>query len=311
MPTLPQNRRSLGWLLLGMAGCTGLILVAATIARRAVDRPVLLPAAPEHSPAERAAAVASDCQQMATWLARQVPSSWPVLIRAPWLISGDLAAQTLDRHYATVVLPVVEAMRRDFCNATAPQPCALLLFGTASAYRQHGRRLTGRPVPSGSGFYQHHLRLIFARADVPEAVRHELTHALLAIDFPAAPQWLAEGLACLTEGFTVQGPSGQRSTPTWRLAVARQALAEGTLPTLRDSGDEILPPGAERDRRYATAYAFCLFLERSGVLGRCYRAMRASPSVAQAPWPTIDALLSLGPSGTSDEAFRAFLRSTQ
>jgi len=52
---------------------------------------------------------------------------------------------------------------------------------------------------------------------------HEMTHALMAPDFPQAPIWISEGLASLYEQCRVEKQS-LKGDPNWRLPELKRAL---------------------------------------------------------------------------------------
>jgi hypothetical protein len=103
---------------------------------------------------------------------------------------------------------------------------------------------------------------------------HEISHALMHVDFPQAPLWLDEGLAALHEEESEEGP-----LDNYRLFYVKEALAQGKLPPLRVFLDSNEPwPEREQPLRAAMSRYFCMYLfERKPgrtSLGGIYRRLR-------------------------------------
>lgn len=109
----------------------------------------------------------------------------------------------------------------------------------------------------------------------PGTMVHELTHALMAEDFPEAPIWISEGLASLYEQCRAEG-NAIKGEPNWRLPELKAAVAAGTAPTLARL--VAMTPAAFRANNeslhYAQARYFCKYLEELGLLPRVYRDFR-------------------------------------
>jgi hypothetical protein len=198
--------------------------------------------------------------------------------------------------------------------ATPPcEPITVLLFGSEESYRRYAAQLFGdRPVPR-CGYYRPHLRAVMVSISTGEGtLRHELTHALAAFDFPDAPDWLGEGLAALHElaalgpdGLTLIGQSGPR------LSTLQTALREGRLRPLRSllRADDF--HGPDEKLNYAQARYFCLYLQRQGLLGDCYRRLRdrrGEDPHGEEDWHGEKTVLGLFPGRTWDDLDADFQR---
>jgi hypothetical protein len=217
------------------------------------------------------------CDAMARWVREQFGHDAPVLVRSPLVIGGDLSAAELETWRRETIDPALRAMTSAYFAAVPSEPVVILLFATEASYREHAAMLFGDREVSRYGYYRPHLRIIMVSAECgPDALRHELTHALMAFDFPEAPEWLSEGLASLHEHGRIRDDGGEiLGLLNWRFGVLEDAIRQGRLPPLRS----LLAAGSFRgpDERlnYARARYFCMYLQSRRLLGACYRACRA------------------------------------
>jgi hypothetical protein len=141
-------------------------------------------------------------------------------------------------------------------------------------------------------------------------VQHELVHALMAADFPAAPRWLHEGMAALHEE-----TSGQlEPRDNYRLYYLEAALEHGILPTV----GELLAADADRwptdaGRLWDAAARYLFFylweLDRGReVLPRAYRRLREVEPGTDLGAAATDVLLELTGHRQLDSLDAAFRR---
>ena len=107
---------------------------------------------------------------------------------------------------------------------------------------------------------------------------HELTHALIVYDFPAAPTWFNESLGSLHEQCRIEPGRIVGMDSNWRLPSLQKALDAGKLRSLRDlmtKGDFY---GPLRGLNYAHGRYFCVYMQNRGVLGDFYRRLRDDPA---------------------------------
>jgi hypothetical protein len=224
-----------------------------------------------------ATGLADQCQQMVPWLQRQLGARGYALVRAPLVVAGDLPVAELERWHRETLAPAARAMAAMYFVRQPDRPVVVLLFSGEDAYRRAARRMFGDLEVSSYGYYKPHLHtLLVNTARGTSGALHELTHALAAFDFPAAPVWLAEGLASLNEDCRiVHAPPRLEGRVNWRLARLQEALAAGRLPTLAELLARRDFDGADQALCYAQSRYFCLFLERRGVLAEVYRRARS------------------------------------
>lgn len=242
------------------------------------------------------------CREMADWILRSQGPSLRAVVRVPFVVAGDLDVAALDRCYRETLGPGLELLSAEYFTTPPDQPITVLLFRNQESYREYSERFSGRTSTSPYGFYRDHLRLVIVNAQAgPAAVGHELTHALMAFDFPAAPPWLREGLAAMHEDdFPSRSP--QRGTSR-RFPVLWDAVHRGELQSLESLLRADSFSDTQQSLHYAYAQQFCCYLQRQGLLGQVYRAMhdngkhKNDPSgeatvrriLGNRSWPEIDA----------------------
>jgi len=252
------------------------------------------------------------CHSMARWLRRQLAPDCPVLIHSPLVIGGDLPAAQMEIWRRENFAPAVRAMMSGYFTVPPTEPIVILLFAKEVSYREHAARLFGDREVSRYGYYRPHLRTIMVNAECgPGALVHELTHALMAFDFPRAPQWLSEGLASLHEHGRIRDDGGEiLGLPNWRVGVLEEAVRRRRLPALRSLLGTRSFRGPGERLHYAQARYFCMYLQDRGVLGACYRACRLGTEDDPTGEKTVAALFPGWSWEQLDADFRAWLRGT-
>lgn len=152
----------------------------------------------------------------------------------------------------------------------------IFIFRDYASYAAGLRRFLGMDPISPYGHYGHSQKYIVVNYETgPGTMVHELTHALMAEDFPEAPIWLAEGMACLYEHCRAEADQ-LRGDDNWRLPELKAALEGGwltPLPVLLG-----MSPAAFREERESLNYAesryFCKYLEELGLLQGIYKEFR-------------------------------------
>ncbi len=101
---------------------------------------------------------------------------------------------------------------------------------------------------------------------------HELTHAMIAFDFPDIPDWFNEGLGSLYEQCRWEGDK-LVGLPNWRLPDLQKAIRDKSLGTL----EELTSVDFRRVHmglNYAQARYLCFYMQEHGNLESFYRAFR-------------------------------------
>lgn len=230
---------------------------------------------------EAASDIGEACRQTADWLGRQLEDQ-AVLVRTPFVLGGDLGPDGLLAQYSDILAPAARALAAEHFATAPDEPITVLIFSDEASYRRHARRLFDEVPTTRLGYYRPQLRTIVVNAAAgPAPLRHELTHALMAFDFPAAPDWLAEGLASLYEDCRRDSSGRLLGETDWRLPLLQEAIRRRHLPPL---GQLMAGETRAADERlwYAHTRYFCLFLQYRNRLGPFYRELRRGRSGSEA-----------------------------
>ncbi len=220
------------------------------------------------------------CRETAAWIERQLGPRGRAIARPPFVVAGLASGPELDAWHGDLIAPAARAMAAEYFDGASPdEPITVVLFSGEQEYRASVRALFGDEDVSSFGYYRPHLRMILVNLGRgPSGLRHELTHALMSFDFPAAPEWLREGLASLHEDGQVRPDgTGIDGAVNWRLEPLQEAAGRGRLlplPQFFRDGDF---RGAGKGVGYAQARYFCLYMQQCGVLRGFYRRFRDEP----------------------------------
>ncbi|MBC8869009.1 MAG: hypothetical protein H8E44_06300 [Planctomycetes bacterium] len=220
------------------------------------------------------------CRERAERLERQLGRECDVVVRSPFVIAGDSNAAALERKHSSTIEPACLAMARQYFHKSPDRPIAVLLFSDERTYRRCAESLFFDRNVSRFGYFKPGRRTILANlawGDGP--LLHELTHALMRLDFPEAAVWLREGLASLHEASSLVSEGGGsllEGEMNWRLEALERQIQRGRLQGLRDliHADDF--GGPDEALNFAQARYFCLFLQGKDVLSEIYRRYRAS-----------------------------------
>ncbi len=156
----------------------------------------------------------------------------------------------------------------------------VLLFDGAAAYDGYCVSRWGAPCTSPFGFYAGAERTVVMNvAPGIGTLTHELVHPIIESDFPAAPDWINEGIASLYEAFEFPRPGEIRGDKNFRLPELRRALrartgpARPSLPALFATSNDGFR-GDDESLHYAAARYFCQWMEGRRQLWAFYHAWR-------------------------------------
>ncbi|MEE8452252.1 MAG: hypothetical protein V3R99_10070 [Thermoguttaceae bacterium] len=269
-------------------GC-GLLLVVALPLLRSSDAPqgATEPERLGRHAVSRRNSLAAACRESARWIDGQLDEPCSVVVHEPFVVAGDPSEQELHRRYHRSIAPAARAMAAAYFSTTPYEPVTILLFNREETYRRHAARLFGDRTVSRFGYYKPHLRVLLINTSTGDGpLWHELTHALMAFDFPDAPQWFAEGLASLHEtGRITNDGSHIEGQVNWRLGVLQEALQTGQLRSVESlmASDDFY--GRDEHLHYAHARFVCLYLQHRGVLKPFYRQLRAGRDATAEVFP--------------------------
>jgi len=157
---------------------------------------------------------------------------------------------------------------------------SVYLFPTAAPYDAYCQKRDSAACISPYGFYVHSDRRIVMNVGPGiGTLTHELIHPLVEADFPAAPDWINEGIASLFERFYFSAPGQIHGAKNWRHPRLIQALRskqeriDASLPTLFALSDQQFR-GDKEDLNYATARYLCMWLDEREDLWPFYQRWR-------------------------------------
>ncbi len=251
----------------------------------------------------------ADCQQLCEHFSGLLGPECAAIVRPPFVVAGDATEEELDRWRRETIAPAAAAMEAVYFNRPPDAPIAAVLLGDQATYEQEAKRLLGRDEVSPHGHYRPHLRtIVVSTVQGAGPLRHELTHALLAFDWPDAPAWLAEGLAALNERCRVSvDPPAIEGLASPRLEVLQEAIHEDRL---RPLGDLMAPGRFEEGRpalNYAHAWGLCLYLQEQGALAEFYRRFRDARGEDPSGQNTLRAVLGGASLREIEAGFRRFV----
>ncbi len=218
------------------------------------------------------------CDERAQALSEHLTADDRLIVRAPFILAGDLSKAELDRCWREVIAPTQRALSLAYFDSDPSEPITLLLYANETAYRTAARRLDKRGSADYHGYYIRSDRRIVANLGTGEGtLAHELTHALSHFDFPHMAEWFDEGLASIYEEAEFsEDHLHLTGVSNWRLNHLLNAMQNRRLQTLEAlvTARDIRPDRQAVD--YAHARYFCLYLQDRGLLPSVYRKLRAN-----------------------------------
>ena len=249
------------------------------------------------------------CRKTADSAASLLGSDCRLIVRAPFVIGGNLPLSELEHHYRTTLLPTSRALATSYFDSPPDAPITILMFADERSYRDQANRLHAHAPAAYYGFYQRaDRRIVLNIATGTGTLAHELTHALAHFDFPKMPEWFDEGLASLHEQSEFTDDQLQlRGGSNWRLNYLIPAVREDRLRSLR----EMLAEPSVRKQHEAVDYAharyFCLFLQQRGLLSHFYRKFRTTALVDPTGRETLCQIHQTDDLSEIDAQFRAWV----
>ncbi len=206
----------------------------------------------------------------------KLPSTWPVVDRYPFLVTGNVSLREMQQALDQVVFPTYRALMIDYFDHPPSQPVTLVLMSDEQSFVDVLGRMGYAGRKEYAGIYSRDdRRLVLNLATGEGTLAHELTHALAHADFLKMPEWFDEGLAALHEEsvFTADGRRliGQ---PNWRDNLLREAYQRPSRPTLAGMITGSFGSSAPAVD-YALARNLCRYLQTRQLLGAFYRKCRA------------------------------------
>ncbi len=218
----------------------------------------------------------------------RLDGSFHAVVRPPFVVISNMPAGQVEAMVAGSVVAPAEAMWRSYFQRKPTHVITILLFQDSKTYKHWAKKLFDNADPPYFGYYRPRDRtLVMNIATGTGTLVHELTHALIAYDFPAAPLWFNEGLASLHEQCSVQ-PERIVGLVNWRLPALQKAIRDKTLRPLREliTRDDFY--GRQRGLNYAQARYFVMYMQERGLLENFYKHFRENHTGKDAAVKTIE-----------------------
>ena len=268
---------------------------------------------PSRAPAPSAAAthesLEAACRALAAELAARLGAECRVIVRAPFVLGGDLTEHQLDERYREVIVPTSRGLATCYFDVKPYEPVTILMFATDASYQRHARMLDGNPRAVYSGYYQRAERRVVLNASTGGGtLAHELTHALAHFDFPDMPEWFDEGLSSVYEESVFSRDGLQiRGLSNWRLNHLLPAIRQDRLPDLEAMMASRTVRDGDQAVEYAHARYFCLYLQERQLLSHFYRKYRASAERDPAGIESLKEILQVDSLRDVDQDFRRWV----
>jgi hypothetical protein len=227
--------------------------------------------------ATRPGAEARDYAGHAAALKKRVPAGFPVLVQAPFVVTGNDTEAHLREYSAHTVVWAVTHLKADFFAKDPTDIIDIYLFTDADAYQKYAKELLHDTPTTPYGYYSPvHKALVMNIGTGGGTLVHEIVHPFMAANFPECPSWFNEGLASLFEQSAERDGHIVGQT-NWRLAGLQQAIREKKLPTFKNltatTTDQFY--GDQRGVNYAMARYLLYYLQQQGKLRDYYQAFAA------------------------------------
>ena len=262
-------------------------------------------------PHARDAELRAACEKSAQKLAAELGDACDVIVRAPFVIGGDLPPEELQRWYGRTIQPAALALTESYLQTTPDKPITVLLFSNRESYNAYAERLYHDRGISVYGYYKPTIRtLIMNIGTGGGTLVHELTHAMVDFDFADVPAWFNEGLASLHEQCRFRQTDERHwieGLANWRLAKLQEAIQDDELGTIRAMISDADFRGANVGLNYAHARYFCMYLQQQGKLVEFYQAFRESHRDDPTGEKTLRRVLGEDGWKTIDEPFRRWV----
>ncbi len=223
--------------------------------------------------------LAAPCRAAAERLSKLIGDDCHVISRPPFVLAGDMSVASLEKWRHDTIAPAAEAMANCYFHVPPSEPITVLLFTGEASYNHYAERLFNEHDISVYGYYKPDNRtLVMNIGTGGGTLVHELTHALIAFDFPQVPDWFNEGLASLHEQCRFRdGDDGPwiEGVENWRLPGLQAAIRKQRLRSVESLlvSDDFR--GADEGSNYAEARYLCLYLQRKDKLKSFYREFHA------------------------------------
>jgi len=250
------------------------LLLRADAPSPATSRPVgaQRAAAPKKYPDKK---LVEACRTQARRLKGKLDETFSIVTAPPFVVAGNLPERTLRIYAQHSVIRPAKAMWTRYFDKKPTEAITVLLFADAKSYKAWAKKLYGDKDLPHFGYYRPGIQtMVMNIATGTGTLVHELTHALLAFDFPAVPTWFNEGFGSLHEQCSV-GEDNITGLVNWRLPGLLKQIRLGRLRSLRDLVTRRDFYGPRQGINYAQARYFVMYMQTRGLLKKFYVRLRA------------------------------------
>jgi hypothetical protein len=209
-------------------------------------------------------------------MSRELGPEFTVDVAKPFVMATNAGPATRRNTRDVILVRYYEAFYRDFMDKRPDYPIRVYLFRDDKEFKSWARTLFGDSPRTPFGYYKSREKaLVMNITTGGGTLVHEMTHALVAVDFPKIPAWFNEALGSLYEASTLR--DGRIvGIVNWRLPRLKSSIDKGKLIPLADlvalADDEFYD--GDRRLHYAEARYFAMYMQERGLLRKFYRAFR-------------------------------------
>ncbi len=212
-------------------------------------------------------------------LIKQLGKNFNVYQKQNYIIATNLDKSNADYVVNGVFDNCKRILSEQFFDKKADDIVTIYIFKDKASYWAGLKKVLNMSPISPYGHYGHNDRYIVLNYSTgPGTLVHELTHSLMAIDFPGAPIWISEGLASLYEQCRVED-GRLKGEQNWRLPELHRGIKSNRLTPLKllFQSDTKVFRMLRESLHYSESRYFCKYLQERGVLERVYKAFRNNP----------------------------------
>src|SRR5579884_1924637 len=227
------------------------------------------------SPASQPAIEIKTAKLLNEWKDRLSEQHLRYVVSPPFVIAGDGTRGQLVRYRDGTILAAARALKDSYFKRDLDEPVLILLFEDADTYQRLSKAWFADDDVPHFGYYRHAERVMVMNvATGTGTLVHELTHSLIAPDFPDVPSWFNEGLASLYEQSSISGDNIE-GLVNWRLPLLQKAIRADRLRPLRElMEDPHFYRGDLVGLNYAQSRYLMLYLQEKRLLRAYYRRCR-------------------------------------
>ncbi len=247
---------------------------------KANNQPTSAPAGADdrdnYPPAELVDKCAVKAAQIRNKIAKLGDEGFTTVVHPPFVTVGNMSREKVNAYASQSIKTPAEAMWNSYFKNKPAHPIIVYLFADADSYKTWAKKILDDDEVPYYGYYRSSNRtLVMNIGTGTGTLVHELTHALIAYDFPNVPTWLNEGLASLHEQCSVR-KNGITGLVNWRLPALQNAIKNDKLRSLCDLVTKRDFYGRLRGLNYAQARYFVMYMQQRRVLKNFYRHFRDS-----------------------------------